>query len=169
MATAPATHAAITSQWWRAHSRPSLYSAPVTRACSTLSAASAALAEDRPLLLAVDDARWADAPSHRFLDHLARRLPTLPVVLVTAGWADGTPVPPASVLHLWPLDLAAVRELTPDAEPLAERCHALSGGNPLLLHALLRALPADGREDVDGPAAEAVSAIVVPRLRALDD
>jgi predicted ATPase len=35
---------------------------------------SANLALERPLLLAIDDAQWADRPSLRFLTHLARRL-----------------------------------------------------------------------------------------------
>jgi DNA-binding CsgD family transcriptional regulator len=40
------------------------------------------LAERGPLLLALDDLHWCDAPSLRFLLYLARRLEGLPVVLV---------------------------------------------------------------------------------------
>jgi hypothetical protein len=42
------------------------------------------LAEQTPLVLAVDDAHWADAASLRFLHYLARRLGELPVLLVVA-------------------------------------------------------------------------------------
>src|SRR3954471_3569923 len=43
------------------------------------------LAEDRPLLLVVDDVHWADDPSLRFLSHLSRRIADLPVLLLIAG------------------------------------------------------------------------------------
>ncbi len=43
------------------------------------------LAAERPLLLAVDDAQWADEPSLRFLAYLARRVRELPVALVLAA------------------------------------------------------------------------------------
>ena len=39
------------------------------------------LTERGPLVLAVDDAQWADEPSLRFLLHLAHRLAGLPVVV----------------------------------------------------------------------------------------
>ena len=43
----------------------------------------AALAEAaEPLLLVIDDAHWADAPSLRFVDFLARRVPELAVLVV---------------------------------------------------------------------------------------
>ena len=43
----------------------------------------AGMAQQAPLLLAVDDLHWADQPSLRFIAHLARRLDGLPVLLVT--------------------------------------------------------------------------------------
>ena len=42
------------------------------------------LAAAQPLLLAVDDAHWADTGSLRFLHFLARRISELPVALVVA-------------------------------------------------------------------------------------
>ena len=42
------------------------------------------LAARQPLLLAVDDAHWADAPSLRWLAHLAARVEHLPVALLLA-------------------------------------------------------------------------------------
>ena len=46
------------------------------------------LAERRPLLLAVDDAHWADEPSLRFLGYLLRRMEALPILLVVAARPD---------------------------------------------------------------------------------
>ncbi|MGH2722708.1 MAG: ATP-binding protein [Actinomycetota bacterium] len=42
------------------------------------------LAEREPLLLRVDDAHWADAPSLAFINYLAQRLDELPVAVVVA-------------------------------------------------------------------------------------
>jgi hypothetical protein len=42
------------------------------------------LAARRPLVIAVDDAQWADAPSLRWLVHLATRIESLPVALLLA-------------------------------------------------------------------------------------
>src|ERR1700750_1206775 len=44
----------------------------------------ATLAARQPLVLAVDDAHWADAPSLRWLAHLAARVEHLPVALLLA-------------------------------------------------------------------------------------
>src|ERR687898_606293 len=43
------------------------------------------LSEQEPLLLVVDDAHWADAPSLRFLAVLARRLEDLPVAVAVGA------------------------------------------------------------------------------------
>ena len=48
------------------------------------------LAERAPLLVVVDDAHWADAPSLRFLAYLARRVGDLPVVLMVAVRTEET-------------------------------------------------------------------------------
>jgi predicted ATPase len=46
----------------------------------------------RRVLLAVDDAQWADEPSLRFLGYLARRLEALPIaVLVGVRTEDARP------------------------------------------------------------------------------
>ncbi len=44
----------------------------------------AELAERTPLLLVIDDAQWANLPSLRFLDYLARRVTELPVLSLAA-------------------------------------------------------------------------------------
>ena len=50
------------------------------------------LAARRPLVIAVDDAHWADAPSLRWLAHLAARVEGLPVALLLAA-RDGPDEP----------------------------------------------------------------------------
>src|SRR5918999_3036443 len=40
------------------------------------------LAEERPLLLAVDDLQWCDRPSLRFVAYLTRRLEGVPILLL---------------------------------------------------------------------------------------
>jgi hypothetical protein len=47
-----------------------------------LYALTTALAEERPAVLAIDDAHWADESSLRFVAYLARRIQSLPVALI---------------------------------------------------------------------------------------
>jgi DNA-binding NarL/FixJ family response regulator len=120
------------------------------------------LAETTPLALLVDDAHWGDETSLRFLEFLARRAPELPVlVLIAARPAEpGAPqglldalaeTAGADVVHPAPLSVTAVRTLVRegvggvDPQPaVADAAHATTGGNPLLLRELIRALAADG-------------------------
>ncbi|MER5640860.1 LuxR C-terminal-related transcriptional regulator [Kitasatospora sp. NPDC002227] len=108
-----------------------------------------------PLLLAVDDIQLADAPSRRWLLRLARRTDRLPVLLaVTERRQRELPTRAPRFGHTLPTHLAqhcrigalsasAVREvvhrrLGPGTPPgLAEDCARATGGNPLLLQALL--------------------------------
>ena len=119
------------------------------------------LAERAPLLLAVDDAHWADVPSLRFLHYLARRVAELPVVVLLArrpveSGTDGELVariagdPGAEVLLLAPLSEQATAELvrallSPAAEvEFCRACNAATGGNPFLLRELIGALRHEG-------------------------
>jgi AAA ATPase-like protein len=112
------------------------------------------LASTAPLLLVVDDLQWADPPSLGWLDHLARRIDDLPVLVVAAA-RDTPPHPPVeelaalpdtTVVRLRPLGHSALATLAaaylgPDAAPaLAQRCLEVTGGNPFLARQLLRAL-----------------------------
>ncbi|WP_028066504.1 helix-turn-helix transcriptional regulator [Solirubrobacter soli] len=139
------------------------------------------LAAEQPLLAVVDDAHWADAPSLRFLDALARRVEDLPVLLALGArpaepgaeqeLLDGLAVAPATRL-LRPAALSAdgVGELVRsriDASPeFVEACFETTRGNPLLLTELLRAAPFAGsaeeaddvRTTVPGTLARTVSA-----------
>src|SRR5262245_40606524 len=119
------------------------------------------LAALRPLLLAVDDAHWADEPSLRWLAYLAHRLEGLPLgLLVTLRPGDATAMNPA-LLALRAETTTIVRPalLSKDASDALVRltlgdtasqalCAALweaSGGNPLYLTELLRAIELDDR------------------------
>lgn len=118
------------------------------------------LSSEQPLLLAVDDLHWCDASSLRFLAYLARRIEDLPVVFVASmrlaeADANGaileelTSEPHAHVLLPGPLTEAAVADVVRErlgdgVEPaFSEACHDSTGGNPLLLGELLKALAAD--------------------------
>jgi DNA-binding CsgD family transcriptional regulator len=124
------------------------------------------LAGGSPLLLVVDDCHWADAPSLRFLAHLARRLEGLPVLLLVARRTGESPADPALVEELLsladgkpirpaPLGLVAAARLVRAAlgdeatDGFCLACHAATGGNPLLLVTLLAAAAEDGRSPDD--------------------
>jgi DNA-binding CsgD family transcriptional regulator len=122
----------------------------------------AALAERRPLLLAVDDAHWADAGSLDYLGFLLPRLEELPVALVFTRRPDEPESPEGlgriaadpSVLHLTPTPLstgATASLLTHElgrqpASSFAAACREVSGGNPFLLCELVRTLDEQGVE-----------------------
>ncbi len=134
----------------------------------------AALAEQRPLLLAVDDAHWSDAASLDFLGFLLPRLEELPLLLVLACRPDEAGA--ESSLARIATD-ALARRLTPRALSLAgtdallaeqlgqapeatftATCHEVSGGNPFLLCELARTLATEQIAPAVGEA---------PRLREL--
>jgi DNA-binding CsgD family transcriptional regulator len=116
------------------------------------------LAESQPIAIAVDDLQWVDEPSLRWLAYLARRIENAPiVVLATLRPVESEDpqlteliVDPATTL-VRPNALSApavsdiVRtELSAEAEDeFCSACHRATGGNPLLLRELLRALAAE--------------------------
>jgi DNA-binding CsgD family transcriptional regulator/tetratricopeptide (TPR) repeat protein len=118
-------------------------------------------ASQRPLVLAVDDLHWCDAPSLRFLTYLVRRMETLPV-LVAVGVRTAEPGvdelllgeitadPLAVVIRPAPLSEEAAVEYLRERfgggadEEFCRSCHAAVGGNPLLLHELANGLETDG-------------------------
>jgi hypothetical protein len=132
------------------------------------------LAARQPLVLAVDDAHWADAPSLRWLAHLAARVEHLPVALLLAV-RDGPDEPEllgelraaATRIRLRPLGPDATAALVrrrlggrlvapadDGAAQLGRDWHASTGGNPFLLEALATALR-DGDQKAE-PIAQAV-------------
>ncbi|HMI26561.1 MAG TPA: AAA family ATPase, partial [Streptosporangiaceae bacterium] len=118
------------------------------------------LAARQPLVLAVDDTHWADAPSLRWLAHLAARVEHLPVALLLAVRdgpdepellgelrAAGTrirlgPLGPDATVALVRRRLGATLVAPTDdgAAQLGRDWHASTGGNPFLLEALAVAL-----------------------------
>src|SRR5262249_31727187 len=117
------------------------------------------LAEKGPLLLAVDDAHWADEASLRWLGYLLNRLEGLAmlVVLTTRPGQSGPPAealagivadPGVHHLRLQALGDVSVRALIPlelGVEPdpeFATACHWATAGNPLAVRVLLHELAA---------------------------
>ena len=149
------------------------------------------LAERAPLLLAIDDAQWADEPSLRFLLHLAHRLAGLPVVVALTMRSDAErhrqdlgslmleARPP--VLRPRPLGESAVARLVRNSlgddasDELCRACAEATGGNPFLLSELLgefrrEARPANAIDPraVDRLAPERIAAAVLLRVSRLD-
>ena len=114
-----------------------------------------ALAARGPLVLILDDLQWADAASLELLDHLLRRTPDAPVLLLLAhraGFSSGALSRVGDRLELGPLgredaDALLGDELQPEARA---RVYEESGGNPFYLEHLARAErrrgPGPGRE-----------------------
>lgn len=134
------------------------------------------LASERPLVLAVDDAQWADRNSARFLSFLANRVAEHPILLALAvrrtgadeerrGLARLAGKAGATVLELRPLSEEGVADALEDR--LGQRADAefsravreTVGGNPLLLDQLSIELRRDGVEP---------AATFVPRLTSVN-
>jgi DNA-binding CsgD family transcriptional regulator len=142
----------------------------------------AGLAAERPLLLAIDDAHWGDESSLRAIEHLARRLGDLPVALLVTQRAmePGAPTalldalrtaPGAVRLDPGPLSSQAVTEVVRSRWPeidesTVDAVHEATGGNPLLLAELLRALPS-GPESAPNVAMVETASIVTLEQRVL--
>ena len=132
------------------------------RIAQTLASFLARAAEERPLLLALEDLHWADGATIDVLGVLVRRLAGHPVLLLAsyrsdelqdrpdlgAAAADLTRRRLARELHLAPLELAQVEEMLHAtlgargqiSRDLAEAVHARTDGNPLHVEELLRTL-----------------------------
>ena len=112
------------------------------------------LCAERPLVLVVDDAHWADPPSLRWLGHLARRIDALPLLALVAVRSGEPPSDPrllddlltAPSLRPRPLGLEAtatlVRTRLDATEAVCAACHDATGGNPFLVTAIASALAA---------------------------
>ncbi|MDX3243652.1 ATP-binding protein [Streptomyces sp. ME18-1-4] len=118
------------------------------------------VADEGPVALVVDDVHWADLPSVRWLEYLARRLRGLPLLLVLAGRPDngagaGSGAEPmleriagqpyCRPVGLPGLDIDSVTHLVraslgPGEPRFVAACASATESNPLLLHQLLRTL-----------------------------
>jgi DNA-binding CsgD family transcriptional regulator len=151
------------------------------------------LVENGPLVLSIDDAHWADVASLRFVRYLAQRLDGLPALVVLAARPNEPGVQAetlqglSTALALSPIrppllsregTATIVRDGIGDAAstPVEAACHEVTGGNPLLIKALLAEL-ATGERDGDGSilaarvagmGSERIGAGVIERAARLD-
>lgn len=151
------------------------------------------VASEEPLLVAVDDAHWADPASLRWLAYLANRVEDLPVTLLVAARTDEPGAAPPELATLTALRQARVLSpapLTPPAvaaivrarlgeaaeDAFCAACHTASAGNPFMVGALLDAVHADRiGPDAAGAARladlgnEAIARAILVRLARLPD
>lgn len=151
------------------------------------------IAHERPLVLVVDDAQWADESSLRFLVHLLRRIDALPLACVIAmrPWnseadskALGVIASDHSLERLEPMPLSLVAVLEQMRQVIGENvaptfaaaCHAATDGNPFYLNELLGEALGQGLPPTDEAAsrvltldAAAITRSVRARLAPLPD
>ncbi|WP_193044339.1 AAA family ATPase [Mycolicibacterium baixiangningiae] len=123
----------------------------------------AELADERPVLCAIDDTHWLDTASADALTFTARRLDAERAAMVLAardGATNHLQLDDLPTLHLTPLGLSAATQLLraevgsgvhPD---VCVRLATAAGGNPLALVELARALSLDqltGRQPLPAP------------------
>ena len=163
-------------------------SPPDQRAISTaFHGALLALASGGPLVVAIDDTSWLDAPSARVLEFALRRLNDAPIGLVmTVRALDLHPLPLGleralsddriERVMVGPMTLQATRNLLSSelsarfSRPLLLRIYEASAGNPFLALELGRALVRRGIEQVPEanlPVPSNLSDLVTDRLSEL--
>nr|WP_042192996.1 LuxR family transcriptional regulator [Kibdelosporangium sp. MJ126-NF4] len=126
------------------------HDAPVVRdMCAALLAA----ARHRTVVVWIDDIQFVDGATLRVLLYLRRRMTNASILLVLSGWEQRRQTWPSfhaeitrqphEKITLGPLTLDGVGELVaqrldgPAATRLSSACHQFTGGNPLLVNALL--------------------------------
>ena len=148
------------------------------------------LAASRPLLIAVDDAHWADEPSLRWLAYLAPRLEGLAAGILVALRQGDAAVLSAPLLAVRAAATAVMRPalLSEQAvsamvraaaggevsDELCAAVYAACGGNPLYLAELLRAADLSGRPlaalepaELLAGGLEGIARLVITRVRGL--
>jgi DNA-binding CsgD family transcriptional regulator len=141
------------------------------------------LAEDEPLLVAIDDLQWFDASSMRALAFALRRLGDYNVLLLLARWVVDLAQPsgleqalaPESVrrLSLGPMSVGALHRLLRDrlgrtfARQTLLRIHERSGGNPFFALELARVLDAHVDPAQPLPVPELLEELVRARISGL--
>jgi DNA-binding CsgD family transcriptional regulator len=148
------------------------------------------LSVEQPLVIAVDDAHWADEASNAFVSYLARRVDELAIVVVYGSRVGegaseeqpavaepglvGTVLRPASLSRSATARLVERWSSQTGSQPFALACHAATSGNPFLLTQLLTALDADGvqpadanAEHIEQIASQTIARATIARLRRL--
>lgn len=152
---------------------------------ATRSLLAAAIGDERPVLLAIDDAPWLDGPSERALRYALRRLTRRPAVLVSCRTESAEPpeVPlgleataPVTRIALSPLGVGALHHIVYArlgrtlSRPLLGRIVRDAGGNPLMAIELARAvlrLPRPPRADEDLPVAASMQTLLAATMHEL--
>jgi DNA-binding CsgD family transcriptional regulator len=150
------------------------------------------LADLRPLVLAVDDAHWADEASQEWLAYLIPRLEGEPILLALAVRpreldpasrlaAALASVPELVVIEPRALSLDATSALVGELAGQPDMAFSTSvqlatGGNPLLVRTLMASLIAAGVEPsaknadrIEATGGDRIGRIVLPRLHRLGD
>ena len=141
-----------------------------------------ALAEERPVLVALDDVQWLDSSSAEVLTFMLRRLDTEPVAVLATVRGRPAEVPleldrtfALRRLPIAPLSVGAIHRLLwgrfgiAMPRPTIMRVHGITGGNPFFALELGRAL-AEGTiraEGADVELPESLRAVVAQRLAVL--
>jgi len=124
------------------------------------------LARDRPLLIAIDDAHWLDAPSAAAIEYTTRRLAGEAVAVLASSRTELSAIPPLDFerslgdrltrVRVGPMSLGALHRLLHDRtgrsfnRPTLRRIADTSGGNPFYALELARALHAGTAERAPG-------------------
>jgi hypothetical protein len=144
------------------------------------------LADERPLVLSVDDAQWADDLTLRLLRMVARRAPELALALIIAarpalpGGRHAVLAAEHAFVRIEPtaLSVAGSAQLLeeilgrPGSETVVARAHAATRGNPLYLSELLQEARVRGLDPmsdvfVDGSPPPQLVRLVADRLARL--
>ncbi|MGH2477211.1 MAG: LuxR C-terminal-related transcriptional regulator, partial [Candidatus Limnocylindrales bacterium] len=142
------------------------------------------MADQRPVLIAIDDDQWIDPSSAGTLAFALRRLHDRPIRLLLSRRARGRPPvrlegvaesTAVARLDIGPLSVGAIQLLLRDrlgvtlSRPTLRELHRVSGGNPFHALELGRARSRDASRDLALPLSEgSVDGLLRDRIRELD-